>query len=91
MTTAAKTWVTIIVLIILGVIGWAWYSHSSGSYMEEPADTMQQAPVSQTSADNSTPAMSSNSDTSDSGIDQDMTSVNAQMNAVDSDSANANQ
>ena len=88
MTSAAKTWVTIIIVIILLVLGWLWYSNSAGVQTGAPVGDM--SLPAQSSADNSA-SMSATNDTSNSGISQDMTAINGQVSAMDSDSASIDQ
>ncbi len=86
MSSGAKSWVAIILVIILLIMGWIYYSNSSNS--TNPMQTG--APVS-TLYTNTPPQSSASNNTSDIGISQDMTSLGSQMNGMESDSASVNQ
>ena len=68
-----------VVIVVLGGGYWLWSTREA------------QAPsMSQGAGDENTPSMSSPSDTSDAGLDQDTAAIDAQINAASTDSATVN-
>ena len=92
MSTSAKTWIAVAVVLVVVIIGWIWYGNSSGNV---PAQ-YEQTPAADTSSSGSNSAasvtaMSSATNTSDAGLNQDLNSVDGQMTGLNSDTSSADQ
>ena len=84
MSHKIKAIVALIILIILVIIGWLWYGMSSS----------QSVTTSLTSGTQNVAAAgltTSPSDTSDAALQSDVTTVDSQMNGLNSDTANIDQ
>lgn len=89
MSSTGKTWAAIIIVAIIAIIGWVWYKgSSSNSLYQAPATTA--SDTSSASTQEST-SMSASSDTSDAALQQDLGSVDSQMNNLSSDQSAADQ
>ena len=90
--TMTKTiWIIVVAIVIIGGGIWIWAAkHTSNVDLGQssPAATGSMANNAGSTATSSTSALQGNSD---AAIQQDMTSVNAQMNGFASDSASMNQ
>lgn len=76
-TTKIVIAVVVVILVVLGI--WYWSAGNHGSWNNGAASTSDAA------------MLPSGSDTSDAALDQDMASINANIQAADADSTNADQ
>ncbi len=85
MSRNIKTIVTVIVLIIIVIILWLWYAGSSLA----PASNTSVPGGDQTSLDGAAAVglTTSPTDSSDTALESDLNSVDAQMSALDADTA----
>ncbi len=83
-----KQKITTIVVILVILIGIWWYFMAAPKKALSPSGDQNQQ--TQNTTDNSVPP-SAPTDTSDSGIDQDVKSVDSELQGLGTDSANANQ
>jgi hypothetical protein len=84
-------WIIGVVVVILVGAG-LWYSGVLGTFMTPPAPVQQTAtttPQTQQAVAQPENGMSANNDASDAAITQDAAAVDAQMQGLSSDSANA--
>ncbi len=96
MTTKGTVWTIIVIaLIVLG--GW-WYmkggkdqSNYSSNMATSTVHTVNTQPTASTTVMSSTTISASNQNNSDAALDQDSRNVDAQMNALNSDNASADQ
>ena len=79
-----KSWtiLIIVIVVIIGVCVWSVYSPTMKSI---PASNQNQA---LSGNDNGTAAMSATTNTSDTAINQDLQSIDLQLDGLDSDTAN---
>ena len=79
-----KSWTILIVIIILVIGVWIWFANSpSGASSALNRNNLPSA-----TPGTSQPTMSAPANTSDTAIDQDLRSVDSQLNGLNSDSAN---
>ena len=89
MSNFLKIGIPVVVVIAL-IVGGIWYSTMSRSSTETVINSAA-AVGTQASSTSDAPTTVTSSDTSDSGITNDMASVDAQMSGLNSDSAAADQ
>ena len=96
MSSTTKTVISLVVLIVVILAGWTWYELSQPSQISLPetSQTSSMAPITPTQEplgsqpDAPVSGLAPASDASDAALDQDMTSVDAQINVLNSDAAN---
>ena len=87
MSKNAKIWTTIIIIIILVIIVWAVYAMTNSAGYQTPSQPYDNGYVASTTT---TTTSTTTTDNSDASLNQDMNSVNTQMNGLGNDSTNAN-
>ena len=87
MTNTAKIWIAVVVIGAIGAIG-AWVAYGNNQSVSDQASLS--SPQYQTTTVTTTTETSTSS-ASKTTADQDMTTVDAQMNGLSSDNSNADQ
>lgn len=91
MSNTSKTWLGVIVVAVIVIVGWIWYANSS-------SNSYSPAPVSQNNVVPNQPAAnqvsvstgtSAPGDSSNAALQQDMSAVDNQLNGINTDTSNA--
>lgn len=93
MSSATKTILALVALIIVVLAGWTWYELSQPSVPTAAStvpvtDNSVSAAPAQPAASAAPAGMSAPNDTSDAAINQDVTSLDAQLGGLNTDSSN---